>query len=283
MYDDLDVASEVLAAAAPEVESRWLDIIINFIQMNWFTLSTSIAGIVLTVFIYILQNKKANSAYLEKIKYAKREIIDTLESYIINKLNISESTILNLKIGTERNYQVVIEQEWSSISILQDISFRLQTSRHLAIDQKLEYSLVLDKMILEIKNNRLINKSTNSSLNDLINKIIKEVPGDKSDIVTEYLFQVIQLQENEKSKEKNKIKPINLEILFRSISMAFIAISIAVVTSKSINYLYPVNKEKALDIEPYFIFNVLVLLSSLILLAGYLLFKILFKDYKNKK
>lgn len=79
MQANLDVAAEAIATTT-KVDSSWYDLILIFFQNNWFNISTWIVGIVLAIFLYFLQSKRANSAYLEKIKYAKKEIIDTLES-----------------------------------------------------------------------------------------------------------------------------------------------------------------------------------------------------------
>lgn len=161
----------------------------ELILNNLFGLVVTLA---VSFFIYFLQERKAKSADRERIKQTKKEIIDTIEAYIINNQNISESVILNFKNGIERANEVVIEKDWDSIALLQDISFRLQSSRHLAVDQKLTYANKLDQMIAEWSSTKRLNSAYNDKdESDLVNKILDLIDTEKKAGANEYLSELL--------------------------------------------------------------------------------------------
>lgn len=71
----------------------------EFFVNNTFGIITFIVGLAVTIIIYFLQTRRADSAKLEREKQAKKEIIDTIENYIINEKQVNESTFLNLRSG----------------------------------------------------------------------------------------------------------------------------------------------------------------------------------------
>ncbi|NIE97467.1 hypothetical protein F3J02_13430 [Acinetobacter sp. Tr-809] len=203
----------------------WVDTFSNFLDANWFSIFSWIIGIALAIFLYYLQNKRANSAYLEQVKQAKKEIIDTLENYIINDIPINEDMIENLRSGTERNYKVIIENEWNTISTLQDINFRLQTSRHLAITQKAAYSKSLDELINQFKTNQsdIGFNSINNDNNLLIKQILDQTPPESQLEVKKIIFKILNDQENKiKSRIHNeRFKSTQFDKIIISIVIAF--------------------------------------------------------------
>lgn len=151
-----------------------------------------LATIAVSFIVYFLQDRKARSADRERIKQTKKEIIDTIEAYIINSQDISESVFLNFKHGIERANEVIIEKEWDSIALLQDISFRLQSSRHLAVDQKLEYANKLDIMILSWSSAKKLNLEVNSQdeyviVDQILNLINEEKKSDANNLISKLL------------------------------------------------------------------------------------------------
>ncbi|MFW2106198.1 hypothetical protein [Acinetobacter guillouiae] len=167
-----------------------------------------LATIVVSFIVYFLQDRKARSADRERIKQTKKEIIDTIEAYIINNQNISESVIINFKNGIERANEVLIEKEWDSIALLQDISFRLQSSRHLAIDQKLTYANKLDKMISEWSSTKKLNLAYNDTdESELVNKILDLISDDKKIDANQYISDLLLSRRYHKERyilEKNE-------------------------------------------------------------------------------
>lgn len=208
----------------PEPAPSFLELFTNFLITNWFSIFTWIAGIALAIFLYFLQNKRANSAYLEQIKQAKKEIIDTLENYIINDVSVSSKMIENLRAGTERSYNIKLDSEWDSISLLQDINFRLQTSRHLAISKKQKYSETLDGIIDSFKNeykNQNENKSL-SSIDSLVNfqQIINSLSEEQKNEAKKEIIDFIKFQQNIKSNQFYQSRTRKIDMIIKSITIA---------------------------------------------------------------
>ena len=96
----------------------------DFFINNTFGIVTTVIGLSVSILIFFLQTRKANSALLEREKQVKKEIIDTVENYIINNKQVEEDSFLNLKQGIERTNGLVIDKNWNWMCLLQDISFR---------------------------------------------------------------------------------------------------------------------------------------------------------------
>ena len=111
-----------------------------FLETNWLSIVSIVIGIVVAYFFYRLQKKDAASASLERKKHATAELLDVVESYIINKQRLSEQVIENLIHASERDHSVALRPVCTGVSLLQDVALRLQRSRHLDIPQKSEYS-----------------------------------------------------------------------------------------------------------------------------------------------
>ncbi|MGO4382141.1 hypothetical protein AB4Z19_28055 [Pseudoduganella sp. RAF19] len=125
-----------------------------FIENNWLSILSIVIGIVVSYVFYRLQKKDSASASAERKKHAATELLDVIESYIINKQQLSEHVIDNLIHASERGHLVALRPEFTAISLLQDVALRLQRSRHLDIPQKSEYSVKIDHLIREIRERR---------------------------------------------------------------------------------------------------------------------------------
>ena len=112
----------------------------TFLENNWLSIVSILIGILVAYVFYRLQKKDSASASAERKKRATAELLDVVESYIINKQRISEHVINNLIHASERDHQVALRPDCTSVSLLQDVALRLQRSRHLDIPQKSEYS-----------------------------------------------------------------------------------------------------------------------------------------------
>jgi hypothetical protein len=126
----------------------------RFIEANWLTLISILIGVLVAFFFYRLQKKDAVSAGAERKKHANRELLDVVESYIINKQELSEQVVENLIHASERDHQVLLRESCTPISLLQDVALRLQRSRHLDIPQKSEYSQKIDSLITQIRESK---------------------------------------------------------------------------------------------------------------------------------
>lgn len=125
--------------------------------------------------------------------------------------------ILNLKFGAERSHKIIIEKDWTSISMLQDISYRLQTSRHLSVTQKLNYSNVLDSLILEFMESNKFEEKLNydEEIKNLTNKIIEEIPSHKTKEIKMAIMKIATISENSKYNDVSN-KTMKLEMILKS-------------------------------------------------------------------
>lgn len=125
-----------------------------FLENNWLSIVSILIGILVAYVFYRLQKKDSASASAERKKRATAELLDVVESYIINKQRLSEHVINNLIHASERDHQVALRPDCTSVSLLQDVALRLQRSRHLDIPQKSEYSEKIEQLIQEISSDR---------------------------------------------------------------------------------------------------------------------------------
>lgn len=125
-----------------------------FFENNWLSILSIIIGIVVAYVFYRLQRKDSASASAERKKHATAELLDVVESYIINKQRLSEDVIENLIRASERDHTVALRPGCTAVTLLQDVALRLQRSRHLDIPQKSEYSEKIEHLIAEILESR---------------------------------------------------------------------------------------------------------------------------------
>jgi hypothetical protein len=145
--------------------------LISIIGTYWFEIVLSIAsiivGAVVAYFFYKLQKKDLTSAENERIKRARDELLDVIEGNIINKQSLTGDLINNILCAVEREYQVSLVEILNPINLLQDVSLRLQKSRHLGISQKTTYTEEIEKLIYDFK----YKKDDHTGLLNLINDL----------------------------------------------------------------------------------------------------------------
>lgn len=184
----------------------------QFFENNWLSIVSILIGILVSYIFYRLQKKDAASAVAERKKHATRELLDVVESYIINKQQLSERVIENLIHASERDHQVVLRPPCTAISLLQDVALRLQRSRHLDIPQKSEYSEKIEQLIRDAQGHRIpihaekINDELSSKLQVLQKLVPEERKAEFQDTLTE-LESLIQRQADasllmEKTKQR---------------------------------------------------------------------------------
>jgi hypothetical protein len=125
-----------------------------FLENNWLSILSIVIGVVVAYTFYRLQKKDTASASAERKKHATVELLDVVESYIINKQRLSEQVIENLIHASERDHSVALRPTRTAVSLLQDVALRLQRSRHLDIPQKSEYSEKIEQLIRETREHR---------------------------------------------------------------------------------------------------------------------------------
>ncbi|MBJ8428617.1 hypothetical protein [Acinetobacter bereziniae] len=245
-----------------------------------------VATLVVSFSIYFLQERKAKSADRERIKQTKKEIVDTIEAYIINNQNISESVILNFKNGIERANEVVIEKDWDSIALLQDISFRLQSSRHLAVDQKLTYANKLDQLISEWSSAKKLTLAFNDNdESEIVSKILELIDADKKTNANKYISELLASRRYHRTRNLIE-KTERIESIQRLLTSLIIGLG---VTSFITVILQKISEEILID-QSFVKFSfftptkVLLLICILVLLfAITMIFKFIRNAYLNKK
>lgn len=139
-------------------------------DVKWFelaisTLFSAIVSLIIGFIYHWIQRKTANTAEKERRKQAHSEMLDIVEDYIVNKIDISVEFITALVSAIEREYGIVWADEAITTTLLQDVALRLQKSKHLDVHQKNEYMAYCH---LQISTLRIENEKTSStSLNQL--------------------------------------------------------------------------------------------------------------------
>ena len=218
----------------------------DFFINNTFGIVTTVIGLSVSILIFFLQTRKANSALLEKEKQVKKEIIDTVENYIINNKQVEEDSFLNLKQGIERTNGLVIDKNWNWMCLLQDISFRLQTSRHLATDQKLEYAQKLDKIINDWQIQQKINKNIQSEdenliIEDILNKLKDQHSETKNEVIKS-IYKLVELKNFSTIK-----KQIDFEKKFTLLTRVLTSASVGLIASVGSIFIISGLNEKYFD------------------------------------
>lgn len=169
----------------------------EFLSNNWLSIFSIVIGFFVAYIFYRLQKKDSASASAERKKHANAELIDVVESYIINKQEISRSVINNLIDASERFHSVVLRPNCTAITLLQDVALRLQRSRHLDIPQKSEYSVKIDALIRQVKMEMtpLTWETMTSDAKAIIEEVVSLVPEEKRPEVEEKLGVLASLSE----------------------------------------------------------------------------------------
>lgn len=117
----------------------------------------------------------------EKIIKAKDEFLDLIESMLVNNENFSRSKTLTLFRAIERQNGISLELDSDIENLLEDLSLRFARSKHLSAEQKDDYAVRIDKLIISLNEKpdhetkdisfltreREIPKSIKSIINDL--------------------------------------------------------------------------------------------------------------------
>lgn len=200
-----------------------------FIETNWLSILSILIGMVVSYFFYRLQKKDSISASVERKKHATNELLDVIESYIINKQRLSEHVIDNLIHASERNHSVSLLPACTPVSLLQDVALRLQRSRHLDIPQKTEYSETIEVLIHQARlpQDNMANPAESSITSMQLEELSASVPAEHREVFKKKL--VAYLSEMESQKDKSSRKKDNADYI--AVSTALIGVAAAMATS----------------------------------------------------
>ncbi|MBK9402922.1 MAG: hypothetical protein IPN57_00090 [Ignavibacteria bacterium] len=163
----------------------WEDIL-KFLTENKSSLFTNfIAGLVFFVLgpvVLGLSNRKFRK---EKLNRAKDSFLDLFENMLVNKETVSKEKLSTLFHAVSRQHSVNMEVDTDLQYLLEDLSLRFATSKHLSPVQKDEYSNRIEEIqkLLEGKpeqEERRIPKSFTRIFEELDSKV--EI-GNKDEIV----------------------------------------------------------------------------------------------------
>lgn len=204
-----------------------------FFENNWLSILSILIGITVSYVFYRLQKKDSASASFERKKHATNELLDVVESYIINKQRVSEHVIDNLIHASERDHAVALRPRCTSISLLQDVALRLQRSRHLDIPQKSEYSEKIEELIQETRKQsepiRLEELSEDLSLHLL--EIMSLVPEQQQDEVRKRLETLAATVERAEMRRDNSARKSEASARLMTITTALLGVAAAFATS----------------------------------------------------
>lgn len=203
----------------------------QFFENNWLSILSILIGIVVAYVFYRLQKKDGASASAERKKHATLELLDVVESYIINKQHLSEGVIENLIHASERDHAVALRPDCTAISLLQDVALRLQRSRHLDIPQKSEYSEKIEHLIGQIRESRApvqieaIEGEFAAHLNELIALVPNEHKSKADKLAATITSSTYKQRETKRFEEaKMEVIPVAAAILGVAASLASILI-----------------------------------------------------------
>lgn len=203
----------------------------EFLSSNWLSMVSIVIGVIVAYVFYRLQKKDTASASAERKKHANSELLDVIESYIINKQALSKSVIENLIHASERSHLVALRPGCTAITLLQDVALRLQRSRHLDIPQKSEYSIKIDELITHVSAELepLTWEDMRSDCNAIIAEVIELIPAEKREDVEDKLNTLGMIGVIAQNYgELNKVDTANTALSWMTATAAGVAATFAV-------------------------------------------------------
>lgn len=155
----------------------WVEIVLSFVSILF--------GILVSYIFYRLQKRDVVSAHEERVHRAVEELMDVVESYVINRQPLSKDTIHHLISASERAHRVILTDVCSPTSLLQDVSLGLQKSRHLDVAQKSEYAEHIVDTISQISKGEIELPTSIKSNLSILSSIEDAIQQDNKDMVLE--------------------------------------------------------------------------------------------------
>jgi uncharacterized protein YbcC (UPF0753/DUF2309 family) len=111
----------------------------------------------------------------EKTNKAKSELLDLIESMLVNKEQITISKLLTLFRAIERQNSVNLGLDTDLNNILEDLSLRFAKSKHLSSDQKDAYLKQIDDLISDLETSKKKEQTSDSIIQREIPKSMKSI------------------------------------------------------------------------------------------------------------
>ena len=154
---------------------------LEFLKSDWFAVLSLFVGLFASWVFFRLSKGDVTSAKYERGKHAREELQDAIESYIINKQDVSEATIRNHIDAMQRKYDVKLDPFYTPKTVLQDVALRLQNSSHLDKDQKTEYASQIEAIIASLTDSQREFVSTSNTILDLVQAIETAIENEQKD------------------------------------------------------------------------------------------------------
>lgn len=111
---------------------------------DWQTIIVALVGggvitFIVTWLFFRRSAKHLQSAWYERRKRARDEVLDILESHFINEDEVSEQLIVQLVRALGRAHEVDIDADCNAVTLLEDVQLRFERSAHLDADEVAEY------------------------------------------------------------------------------------------------------------------------------------------------
>ena len=151
------------------------NILIEFLQINWqVILITLIIGFLFFVLTPWGLKKYLITAEIERRNRAKENVLDLLESSLINKQDLNSEKICHLLNAIGREYELNIFSYFSVKSLLEDLELRFEKSKHLDTSQKQDYTSKIETLIIDLETEEGSLK-VSVSYNDLFETLTKSI------------------------------------------------------------------------------------------------------------
>lgn len=204
------------------------EIILTFLYSSWQDIIIALAMLILS---HYSLKKYITSAEKERLKQAKKCLLDILERRIKNKQDISVDKINNFLESTERKHSVVLSDVASLSSLLQDLQLRFENNLDLDPAEKDEYYELIQELIQEIRltEELLVIPKKYSGTIDTLTEEIKSKN-------TESALENLELLKRKITKREEHIKGFGLITISTSLLALMIASTYLLITIFNINF-----------------------------------------------
>lgn len=200
------------------------EIILTFLYSS---LKDIIIALVMLILSHYSLKKYMTSAEKERLKQAKKCLLDILERRIKNKQDISVDKINNFLESTERKHSVVLSDVVSLSSLLQDLQLRFENNPDLDPAKKDEYYELIQE-IRQTEELLVVPKKYSETIDTLTEEIKSEN--------TESALENLELLKRKITKREEHINGFGSITISTSILALMIASTYLLITIFNINF-----------------------------------------------
>lgn len=180
----------------------------------------------------------------EKINKAKSELLDLIESMLVNNEKITISKLITLFRAVERQNGNNLGLDSDLNNILEDLTLRFAKSKHLSSEQKDSYIEKIDALINSIKSEESRNLKDNNqreipkSLKSIITELKLETESANGDS-KKMIDKIQQLEDKLKGKNDPMISMIRIlyeRKYFRWVMVIYVIIVLIILLAKELKY-----------------------------------------------